>query len=140
MKPTIFKLTAIIITTAIITLASCKKDDDNNNPNPEPGVTLNITSPKASDMYGLGDTVWMRTNASWTNQFHGCEVRIRNISDGNKEVFKAEWHMHGTTASVDTFWINNVSNHSNMELEVDMIKDHDGNKETKKVTFHCHPM
>ncbi|HYG16632.1 MAG TPA: hypothetical protein VEC12_12825 [Bacteroidia bacterium] len=140
MNNNFLRLTAVIVTASLVTFASCKKKDDPKDPDPGPGVTLNIEKPTTSDMFGKDDTVFIKAHASWVNQFHGYELKLRNLSDGSKEVFKVEGHIHDKEVDIDTFWVNNVAAHSQMELEINMIKDHDGNKETKKVAFHCHPM
>lgn len=114
--------------------SACKKDKETPK-----SVTITITSPTASSMFHWGDTVEIHAHVKAPFELHGWEVVIKKVPDGHV-VFMAEDHVHAEEFHVDTFWINSVTEHSDMELHVSALMDHDGGKETKVVAFHFHPM
>lgn len=127
-------LNALIATMAVFSMSACKK----NKETPK-SVEITITSPTAGSMFHLGDTVEIHAHVKANFELHGWEVVIKKVANG-QVVFMAEDHVHAEEFHIDTFWINNVTEHSDMELHVSALIDHDGNKETKVVAFHCHPM
>lgn len=132
----------ILLSLFFITLAfatSCKPDDNNNTPSPSPSVVFTVTSPEAGKAYMQGDTIRIKAKLSFETELHGWELELKNKADNNKEVLKVEEHTHEKTVEIDTFWVNNVTMHSDMELVIYAIKDHEGNKDSKEIHFHCHP-
>lgn len=125
------------ISTLFIT--SCKREDEKQPTTIAETVKFTPTSQIEGNTYTQGDTVWIKMELSYSKGLHGYEITIKNTTDNNTIVFDTEEHAHGTTAAIDTFWVNNVKNHSAMRMEIAAIKDHDGNSDKKEITFHCHP-
>lgn len=130
----------LVLLAAIITsLTSCK--DDETDPIVEtPAVQFEISSPTTGAMYHLNDTVFVKAKITHTEELHGYEVSIINTSQNDTMVFNKHEHMDASSFDIDTYWVNQVTNHSNMKLIIDVMTDHSGTKETKEVSFHCHPM
>ncbi|HMN90220.1 MAG TPA: hypothetical protein PKD70_12540 [Saprospiraceae bacterium] len=125
----------MIVFPAMLLFTACEKDqlDDTS------AVNIEITSPRAGQAFSLGDTVRIEANISAAKELHGWEVVIRKKAD-NSVVFSRDRHTHGTSLKVNQTWVNNVSRHSDMILEVTAALDHSGsNKKTETVSFHCHP-
>jgi hypothetical protein len=133
-------LLLLIFLASAVTISSCKRKDDNPNPStPANTVTFSISSPTDGATFHLGDTIWIKGTAVCTNQLHGYAITLTNKTT-NTVVLSADDHVHGTTVTLDTFWVNNVADHSDMSLQIDAEIDHEGNKESKIINFHCHPM
>lgn len=119
-----------------------KDDDSCTYPEEEEtdDIDFTISDPVAGTTFGLGDTVHINTMITTTGEVHGYEVYLRNTSNNNEVVFESKEHAHDSPVHIHEMWVNDVSSHSDMELEIVLITDHDGATETQKVSFHCHPM
>lgn len=157
MKSTVYSITFI---TALLfgsfTLQSCKKegctdeaatnydeeakkDDDSCEYADE--ITFTITTPAEGSTYGKDETVHISAMIESTGELHGYEVVIRNVSNDNEEVFRhSESETHESMIHIHQEWVNTVASHSDMEMEVIAIIDHEGNTESEHTHFHCHPM
>lgn len=128
----LFALMAIIF---IVFAGSCKNDDD-------PIVStadIVVSTPAEGSMFEQGETIHITGTITTEGELHGYEIYIRNISD-NSVAFSFEEHAHGKSLTFDEQWVNNVTDHSDMELEVIAILSHEGDiSVSKKVNFHCHP-
>lgn len=120
-------------------VSSCKKKDDNPSPTPTDNFSISITSPTDMQTFTNGSTVNIKATVSNSTEMHGYDVKITNKSKNNEEVFKKEVHEHGASYTIDESWVNNVTMHSDMELEITVYVDHEGNTKTQHVHFHCHP-
>lgn len=112
---------------------SCKKKESH------PKVAITIDSPVNGSMYHGGDTVHIHAHISADQDIHGWELSIARVAN-NQVFFDAHHHDHGKVYHIDTFWINNVTMHSDMIFKLSAVLDHEGNTESKTVSFHCHPM
>jgi hypothetical protein len=70
---------------------------------------------------------------------HGYDAYILNETSGDT-VWTSAVHDHGTPFHIDSLWVNDVTDHSDMLLHIEAEIDHDGNTTEKEVAFHCHPM
>ncbi len=125
----------MIAFSAMVLFTACEKDqlDDVS------AVNIEIISPKAGQTFSLGDTVRIEADISAAQELHGWKVVISKKAD-NSVVFSRDRHTHGTSLKVNQTWVNNVSQHSDMILEVTAALDHSGsNLKTETVSFHCHP-
>lgn len=123
----------------VVFASSCKKDDNSSNPTPTDNFSITITSPTAMQTFPSGATVNVKATISNSTEMHGYDIKIVNKANNNEEVFKKEMHDHGSSYTIDESWVNNVTMHSDMELEITVYIDHEGNKKTQTVHFHCHP-
>ncbi|NUQ26518.1 MAG: hypothetical protein HUU34_21445 [Saprospiraceae bacterium] len=136
MKSILQRLFFVLAATAIvICVYSCKNDED-------PIVTtanITITTPAEGAMIEQGAPVHVTGTITTEGELHGYEIYIRKKSD-NSAVFTFDEHAHGKTLSFDEQWVNNVTTHTDMELEVIAILSHEGDVTvSKKLNFHCHP-
>ncbi len=113
-------------------LSACNKHN-------EPNVQINITSPSANATFHAGDTVRIQATVTGDVEMHGYEVKIKNLSQGNV-AFITDYHVHGSTFTINEFWVNNVTTHSDMRLVVTVEADHNGTMVSDSLNFHCHPM
>lgn len=131
MKPT------IIISLSSLALFAftfgCKKKES------LPKVTITIDSPASGTMYNGGDTVFIHAHIAADKEIHGWELSIARLANG-QVVFDTHEHTHKKDYHIDTFWVNNVTMHSDMVLKLTAELDHEGKTESKTVNFHCHPM
>lgn len=120
--------------------SGCDDNDDEPVTPTDPVVSFNFSSPEAGQTFSKGDTVFINGSISFENDMHGYEVSLINSSHGDTVVFNKHEHMDGKQFHIHEHWVNNVDHHSDMKLQIDALTDHAGTKETKTVSFHCHPM
>lgn len=125
-----------IILACSICIASCKKTEQHDHPEPE-AVNITIDAPLEHSEYEKGDTVWMNVRITAPSNLHGYEMQLLRLED-SVEVFSADEDVHSKSFSVNKYWVNDGTVHSDMELEVTAHIDHSGNKASRKVKFHCH--
>lgn len=116
-------------------ISSCKKDDGHDE---EPTADIAITAPTAGQEYMAGDTVFINATVTGTAAMHGWELHLRKVSD-QTEVFSADAHDHAATYTITETWVNNVSDHTELQLEIVATLDHDGHTASKTVNIHCMP-
>lgn len=98
-----------------------------------------ISSPLAEATIENGEEVHMIGTIKTEGELHGYEIHLYNKTAGT-EVFTLDEHVHGQTLAFDEHWINNVVEHSEMEMEIVAVLNHEGDiTVSKKVNFHCHP-
>lgn len=124
---------AVLLSLSSITLFSACHQHD------EPDVQIQITSPLANATYHAGDTVKIQGTITGNVDMHGYEVKIKNLSQGNVAYIN-DHHDHGSTLTINDFWVNNVTSHSDMRLVVKVEVDHNGTMVSDSLNFHCHPM
>lgn len=129
-----------VLSALALSVFSCNKEDDSTNDPTGNDPVVTITSPEDMTSYSLGDTIHIHAEATADADFHGYQVQVINLSNSNEVVLNEEMHVHQAQVTIDTFWVNNVSMHSDMKLVVTLAVDHDGNTISKEVHFHCHPM
>lgn len=118
----------------IATITGCKKETTTST---EP--IFNISSPTNGKEYELGDTVFIKATITAKEELHGYMVTLKN-STVDSVLMDYDQHTDATSQTIDTFWINNVTTHSDMKLMITAVKDHLGNTVTDTISFHCHPM
>ncbi len=104
-----------------------------------PTAKLKIHSPSNNAMFSLGDTVHIHAVATHNEMLHGWNIHLVNTSSGDTVLFKHA-HEHGTTLNIHHNWVNDVTQHSDMKLTIEVMLDHGGNEIYRTVNFHCHPM
>lgn len=131
-----------ILLAMVVGITSCKKDkenDDITNPNPTPTATIAISEPEDMQMFDGGETVHIHAHISAPFDLHGYELFIINESSGDT-VWTIDEHTHSMEIHIEETWVNDVTMHSDMVLQVKAIIDHDGNFTIAERHFHCHPM
>ncbi|MEY3397962.1 MAG: hypothetical protein RL220_556 [Bacteroidota bacterium] len=126
---------------ATITIASCQKNDDTvvEGVTPVPVTTIIIEEPVAGYTYMAGDTVHVHVQINSDIEMHGYEVLIINDSTSDT-VWSVQEHDHAASYHIETEWINNVSDHSDMRVRVNAEVEHEMEVVSEEVHFHCHPM
>ncbi|MCH2198136.1 MAG: hypothetical protein MK081_05095 [Flavobacteriales bacterium] len=120
---------------------SCKNDvtEDMNEEN-QSIITFTIDNPIQGATYDLNDTVHIDVMLSAERLLDGYHLRLVNTSDNNSIVWEEDDHDHSTTLHIHDYWINDVTMHSDMRLDIEGFTTHQGESETTSVSFHCHPM
>lgn len=131
MKKYLFLLALVV--PALLSLNACKKEEDHGNE-----ATIDILSPQEGQMFHQGEAVPIKAKLTGKETLHGWEIEIRKKSDGTV-LFQKSVHVHDLTLTVDETWTNDVTEHTDLVLEVFAQLDHDGTKTSKSVNFHAHP-
>lgn len=132
MKKLIFSL--LFLASFSVILSSCKKDEEETDTN---APLITVSSPSESAMFMNGDTVFIKANVTDAS-LHELLVKIQNTGT-SEVVFTATPVVHDLTEyNLDTYWVSNVSDHSNMLLSIEAI-DHNDNSSSKTVHFHVMP-
>lgn len=127
--------TITILILALACLISCKKKKHEGDPSPT--VNIDIIAPTEHAEYHKLDTVWMKVHISYDQDLHGYELHMLRLAD-TTEVFALDSDVHAKTFDIQKYWVNDGAVHSDMQLTVIANIDHNGNKATKTVDFHCH--
>lgn len=126
------KFATIISILITITLFACQKKEtkiiDTNN------LKLNISKPIEAQTFKKGDTVFIKANATYTEQLHGYSLKISN-KNKQQVYFDLEAHLHDATFGIDTFWLDNSSENAELLLKLTVEVDHNGNEDSKEVNF-----
>lgn len=136
---TLVTIMLLFATTAFV--SSCNRnDDEDNTTTPVDNFSAAVTSPEEGKVFPNGSTIKIEATLSNDTELHGYAVRIINKSMNDAEVFKVEHkHMHAKSYTISEEWVNNVSHHSDMQLQIIAYVDHEGTERVKTVNFHCHP-
>lgn len=128
-----------LVACASVFFLSCTHDVEDNPPDPPVVVEFSIDEPTPDSIYYLNDTVHIHGSLRFDNGLHGWMVELYNIST-DSIMYTEEVHDHANELEFSTWWVNDVVDHSDMELTIGAITDHDGGVEEKVVHFHCMPM
>lgn len=134
MKKFLFYLLPTIAIFSLVALNACKKDDHDHNE-----ATIEISSPTEGQMVMAGGNLAIKATLTGTESLHGWKVELRKKAD-NTVLFTADNHDHQMVLTIDEVWTNNVTEHTDLVLEVFAQLDHDGTFATKTVNLHAHPM
>lgn len=133
MKKSLF-LSLTLFTSLLLAFASCKKEQ-----NQETSTTITLTSPANGTSFHSGDTILLTGSIASEIELHGYEVKLINVSDSNRTLYAADVHEHATSYALNHSIPLMVMDHSDLELTVTAVVDHDGNTQSKKLNLHCHP-
>lgn len=100
-------------------------------------ATVTINSPGNDGIFKEGETILINVDAVGEYPLHGWKLKIVNKIK-NTTVFEEEQHAHGTEIHLETKWVVKITEHTDMQLQVSAVLDHDGNLETKTANFHCY--
>ncbi|MGC4056669.1 MAG: hypothetical protein QM743_00905 [Chitinophagaceae bacterium] len=114
----------------LCTTACQKKDSTAFNPD---NLKVSIESPLAAQSYKKGDTVFIKGAASYTTEMHGYEISI--TGKDSTEIWGMDEHVHGSSFSIDTFWVDDQSEAQILNLALTVEADHDGHQKTENRTF-----
>lgn len=136
---------SIAVAFLLTSLVACKKETEqpqghHHDHGAAVSASISIANPTAGAMYMHGDTVHMNVSITGSGELHGYELLINNNSHNNANVYSVSEHNHTENYTIQDFWVNNVSHHSDMQLIVKAFVTHDGDFESDTVNFHCHPM
>ena len=134
MKKYLLFLLPTIALFSLVALNACKKDE-----HPANEATFDITSPTEGQMVMAGATLAIKATLTGKESLHGWKVELRKKAD-NTILFTAEAHDHDLVLTIDEVWTNNVTEHTDLVLEVFAQLDHDGTFSSKTVNLHAHPM
>lgn len=133
MKKQFLLLFPILALSVLTALNSCKKTEE-----PANSATISISSPQEGQMFHQGETVAIKATLTGKETLHGWQIVLRKKSDG-AVLFEKNAHVHDLTLTIDETWTNDLTDHTDLVLEVFAQLDHDGTKTSKVVNFHAHP-
>ena len=128
---------ALVAVTAVVT-SSCSNSSDTQDPTPTPAATVVFNSPAQHQTYLPGDTVRINGAITTAQQMHGYHITVKRPSD-NLVLDSLEAHFHGTETTFTHQWVNTLTAASELEIEVEVVLDHDGNTFKQSCHIHCMP-
>lgn len=137
MKNLKYAFPIIILLIATISVFSCKNDKEETEA--ENHATISIYAPTEGAVFAKGDTVKVDAKGVGELELHGWQVQIKKKASG-EVVFEDDAHEHGDSLHIVKQWINNVTEHTDMQLIFSVALDHEGHLASDTVSFHCHPM
>ena len=126
----LFSTLFVSIFTLVISCTKHAGDVEENIPR----CTINFSSPTLSATYRNGDSIAIQATAISTATIHGYDVIVRKLNDTTTLYFK-NVHDHNDTLLINQKWKNTVTTQTNMEVELVLYLDHDGNIGRKKASF-----
>lgn len=133
------KKTFFLIIGAVCTLAACKKEDVQTTE--EKSVDITVTNPSEGQMFMNGLEVSLEGTIESNFEMHGYAITFYNESNNDSILFETDSHSHGTMFNLHAHWTNNVTDHSNVRIEIIADDSHSGEEVYQKtVNIHCHPM
>jgi hypothetical protein len=114
------------------------KKDDGTCKLPE--IIFDITSPLQGATFPLNSTINIKGNITANYTLDGYTLKLTNTSK-NEVVLEYTISTASESFSIDENWVNTVTHHSDMLLEITCVDYSDyellrGNS----INFHCHPM
>ncbi len=107
-------------------VVSCHKHEEDVT------ATINLMEPMENDTIAQGEELHMHGTITGSDELHGYRLTLLN-SDNETLLFDANTSTHETSYAFDEHWVNVVTDTTNLEVQVEVELDHDGNTTTKKV-------
>ena len=95
-------------------------------------ATINLMEPMENDTIALGEELHMHGTITGSDELHGYRLTLLN-TENQTVLFNANTTTHEISYAFDEHWVNAVTDTTNLEVQVEVELDHDGNKTTKKV-------
>jgi hypothetical protein len=126
----------IIAFMLLLALSACQK---NNNTIVDPSkVVINITSPKANQVFKSGDSILIDAAVSYPSELHGYEVRITDTLSGFI-LYDSAVHVHNNQFNVSDVWNCTTTKALGLKLDVIADIDHNGTQGIQSLRFECNP-
>ena len=133
------KKSLLLIIGLSLAVVSCKKEEV--EPEVEKSVDITLTNPTAGEMFMNGAEVSLEGTIEANFELHGYSITFYNESNNDSILFETDSHSHETMYNLHAHWTNNVTDHSNVRIEVIVDGDHTtGETYKEEVSIHCHPM
>lgn len=116
----------------LVIISSCKKEASTKQ-----DISIDIISPLPNQVFKFGDTVKVIANVNSTEELHGYSLIIKKLGGG--QVKNNYDHEHGTSLTINKFWVSNITTTTEMIADITVELDHDGSTTTKSVLFKCIP-
>lgn len=118
----------------LLLVQSCKKDkndhDDHDDDVAPTQIVIHQSSPDKNQVYGANDTVFVRLNVEANGEMHGFGYNIKP-NDSTNNVFSVDkQYTHGTTYTIDTFWVNTFNGTIPSQFQFYIYTDHTGSRKT----------
>lgn len=137
-----FNQSILILAVVAISTTACKKEDpaQDGDPEEEKHMEITIESPQAGSTYAFDDIVSIQGTIHSNFDAHGYIIRYWNTSNNDSLLFEKDGHEHGEDIAFSASWTNNLSDTSDIRLEVIASSDHQGTyTETADVNVVCYP-
>lgn len=137
-----YKIITLVVTALTFLGTSCDKENPEDADN-QPQVMymfVNIDSPTEGATYNFNDEVSINGNIEANFEAHGYIVRFWNTSNDDSLLFETDGHEHGDNIPINASWTNNLTDTSNVRIEVTAYSDHQGSyTEKRELNVVCYP-
>lgn len=130
-----FAFTLLIGVSFLIFITSCDDDDDMGAV--DLGPDISIVEPVEDQIFQYQDTVFINVLINHNAEVEQYTVELKNLTN-DIVTFSQTSPTQGQNLEVTGEWVNEVQDHSDMELTV-LATDEEGNSTTERVRFHCMP-
>lgn len=120
---------------SVLLLFSCKKETTLET---EVSANISITHPQDNDTILFGDTIHFKGTISGSEALHGFVVTFTNLAT-NHPILSMVNDEHLLNYTFNYSYKNNLTDTTTVGLKIEVIKDHEGNKEIKQRTVICLP-
>lgn len=133
MKQFLF-ITSVVSITCLMVIACTKHKGDIEAPVLKPSAVITFSKPTEGTIYKTGDNISIQAKAIALNTVHGYDVKVKKANDTTTYFF-THVHDHNDTLYVNQQWKLIPAIANNLEAEITLYLDHDGNTAVKKVGF-----
>lgn len=125
----------IILFISVLLLSACKKETTLET---QVSAYICIIHPQENDTILFGDTLQFNGTISGSEALHGYLVTFTNLIT-NHPILSMVNDEHLSNYSFNYSYTNNFTDTTAVRLNIEVIKDHEGNKEIKQRTVICLP-
>jgi hypothetical protein len=125
----------IILFISVLLIVACKKETTSET---QVSANISITHPQENDTIFFGDTLRFEGTISGFEALHGYVVTFTN-SATNQPILSIVNDEHLSNYTFNYIYKNNFTDTTAVDLKIEVIIDHDGNKEIKQRTVICLP-
>jgi type II secretory pathway component PulJ len=129
----LFKNLFYLIVLPSLLAFSCNKGDEASD------ATITFGSPTDNDTLTFGQELHIEGTIKGNGVLEGYTFSVKNLTNGSYIKPETTVSEHSEDYVFHEHWDNNVSDTSTIEIKVEALLNHEGEKKTKTVTVVCLP-
>lgn len=131
------KYNSIFAATIIsVIFSSCQKKDHEGFDSSQLHVI--VSKPTEAQVFSKGDTVQITGSIDYISQLHGYSISITDKKT-NEVFYDLDEHLHDASFSINTYWVDTLSENAELVLKIVAEADHEGHESSKEVNFTSKP-
>ena len=116
----------------VFTFAGCNKEKNK----PAENIVITFSEPSVGDSIASYNSLHSEGTITATGKMKGYSIQYINNTTG-EVVFESAYNVEADAYNFHEHWLNNVTTTTQVTIRVIVIKDNDGNLETKELAVTC---